>query len=285
MTLEDKDRVGATRETRGKGRSCLFPHATFGGGQQCRWRVTLKKAGVLGPAPACYPSLPAKDPLAGRLQRHAGLRHGPNRAQRASPFQLKLLLIHRGLGRRVGARPGVGQGFPDSYLQQPGPRAITSATPAHTQGPARPAPHLLSLCARLEQALLDGELQQVIILIAEGLTALRAQHAVPLGHLEHSGVHLTWERAPWDGRRANLSPQVPETNRPCGPLPPAVVPEVSTAEPGAGTHTELRGSSQPHRLLKVMRALSTWKRGISEETAQPELLQPETHPRLAPATA
>lgn len=59
-----------------------------------------------------------------------------------------------------------------------------------TPGPALPAAHLLCLCARLQQALLDGELQQVIILIAEGLAALCAQHAVPLGHLEHSGVHL-----------------------------------------------------------------------------------------------
>lgn len=47
------------------------------------------------------------------------------------------------------------------------------------------------------------------------------------------------------------------------PPPSTAVPEVGMAEPGAGTHTELRGSSQPHRLLKVMRALSTWKRGIS----------------------
>jgi hypothetical protein len=46
-------------------------------------------------------------------------------------------------------------------------------------------------------------------------------------------------------------------------LPPVAVPEGVVVEPGAGTHTELRGSSQPHRLLKVIRALSTWKRGIS----------------------
>lgn len=43
-----------------------------------------------------------------------------------------------------------------------------------------------------------------------------------------------------------------------------VIPEAAMAELGLGTHTEFTGSSQPHRLLKVMRALSTWKRGISE---------------------
>lgn len=50
----------------------------------------------------------------------------------------------------------------------------------------------------------------------------------------------------------------------CMSLGATVIPEAEIAELGLGTHTELTGSSQPHRLLKVMRALSTWKRGISE---------------------
>lgn len=63
------------------------------------------------PTPTSY------GPLAGRPQRQGRAEHGPSRPQTASPLQLKLLLIHRDLGRWVGARPGVGQGFPDSYLR------------------------------------------------------------------------------------------------------------------------------------------------------------------------
>lgn len=67
------------------------------------------------------------------------------------------------------------------------------------------------------------------------------------------------------------------------PSPPGaiVIPEAEMAELGAGTHTELTGSSQPHRLLKVIRALSTWKRGISERR-EPGLscLPPAVTPNL-----
>lgn len=57
------------------------------------------------------------------------------------------------------------------------------------------------------------------------------------------------------------------------------IPEAEMAELGVGIHTELTGSSQPHRLLKVIRALSTWKRGISERR-EPWLSC--LHPTVAP---
>lgn len=169
-----------------------------------------------------------------------------------------------------------------TYGQEP--RAVTSAGPAPSQGLALRVPHLLRLRARLEQALLDGELQQVVIFVTEGLAALCTQHAVPLGHLEHGGVHLTWERAPWVAEGPHSAPR---TQRPDAvpPPPSALLPGASTAEPGPGTHTELSGSSQPHRLPNVMRALSTWKRGISGREAKPELLRPEAHLCLAPVAA
>lgn len=55
-------------------------------------------------------------------------------------------------------------------------------------------PHLVGLGAGVEQALLDGELQQVVILIPQGLAAPRAQHRVPRRHLEHPRLHLARER-------------------------------------------------------------------------------------------
>lgn len=81
-----------------------------------------------------------------------------------------------------------------------------------------------------------------------------------------------------------LNPRGLVTRKLCRlPLPPVGVPDAATAELGAGTHTELRGSSQPHRLLKVMRALSTWKRGISVRR-QP-CLSPGGEPPVPPAPA
>jgi hypothetical protein len=64
-----------------------------------------------------------------------------------------------------------------------------------------------------------------------------------------------------------------------------VIPEAEMAELELGTHTELTGSSQPQRLLKVMRALSTWKRGISEGR-EPGLscLHPSVTPNLRRAS-
>lgn len=64
--------------------------------------------------------------------------------------------------------------------------------------------YLLGLRACLKQTLLDCKLQQVIVLISKGLAALSAQHAIPLGHLKHSGIHLAWERAPWAGGRGTM---------------------------------------------------------------------------------
>lgn len=87
-------------------------------------------------------------------------------------------------------------------------------------------------------------------------------------------------------QKGSTQPRGSETSEQhCRPPSPAAVPEAVTAEPelGAGTHTELRGSSQPHRLLKVMRALSTWKRGISARR-QPSLSQRPAPPRELPQT-
>lgn len=167
-----------------------------------------------------------------------------------------------------------------------GPALSPLLVPSTPRAQPLPAPHLLRLCASLKQALLDGKLQQIVVFIAKGLTALCAQHTVSLRHLKHSGVHLARERAPWMWQRGHVQPSAQRPARlVLRDLPPALVPEAVTAGPelGAGTHTELKGSSQPHRLLKVMRAFSTWKRGISEETATHEL--PWLEVRLCPAPA
>lgn len=182
---------------------------------------------------------------------------------RASPLQLKLLLKSRALGK-VGARPGVGQGFPDSHLQQPEPRAVTSATPALAQGlgPARtpPAPPPCPPPAGSAgwQTVADRRPRH-----EEARCAPCPARCTPRAPQTRRGP-------PHRGRgslgAAGGSCLAPGTRGPASCTarrPPAAVPEAATAEPGAGAHTELRGSSQPHRLPKVMRALSTWKRGIS----------------------
>lgn len=50
--------------------------------------------------------------------------------------------------------------------------------------------HLVILTARLQQALLDGELQQIILILPQGIL-VRPHHAVPPRHLEQGWVHLT----------------------------------------------------------------------------------------------
>lgn len=52
---------------------------------------------------------------------------------------------------------------------------------------------LVTLCAGVQQALLDGELQQVVILVSHWLTAAWAEGGVVCRGLEHRGVHLTVE--------------------------------------------------------------------------------------------
>lgn len=49
--------------------------------------------------------------------------------------------------------------------------------------------HLVVLAARLQQALLDGELQQVVLVLPQGVL-VGAHHAVPPRHLEERRVHL-----------------------------------------------------------------------------------------------
>lgn len=52
---------------------------------------------------------------------------------------------------------------------------------------------LVTLCAGVQQALLDGELQQVVILVPHWLAAAWAEGGVVCRGLEHRGVHLTVE--------------------------------------------------------------------------------------------
>lgn len=151
--------------------------------------------------------------------------------------------------------------------------------------------HLVVLAARLQQALLDGELQQVVVLVPQGLAAPRAQHRVARRHLEHPRLHLAREgpacgtataggtAAARGGPPAPRS--APRSHHPHGdpptPMPPPAPGHPHRSPPGPGgcapggwagaqTRTEPSGWSQPQRLLKVMRALRTWKRGISGGT-------------------
>lgn len=52
---------------------------------------------------------------------------------------------------------------------------------------------LVTLCAGVQQALLDGELQQVVILVPHWLAAAWAEGSVVFRRLKHRGVHLTVE--------------------------------------------------------------------------------------------
>lgn len=52
---------------------------------------------------------------------------------------------------------------------------------------------LVTLCAGVQQTLLDGELQQIVVLVPHWLAATRAEGGVVCGGLEHRGVHLTVE--------------------------------------------------------------------------------------------
>lgn len=61
--------------------------------------------------------------------------------------------------------------------------------------------HLVILTARLKQALLDGKLQQVIVLVTRHSFSLATQHAVATGGLEQRRGDLTaaaggWGRGP-----------------------------------------------------------------------------------------
>lgn len=53
--------------------------------------------------------------------------------------------------------------------------------------------HLVALRAGVQEALLDGELQQVVILVPHGLAATRPEGGVIRRGLEHRGVHLAQE--------------------------------------------------------------------------------------------
>lgn len=52
---------------------------------------------------------------------------------------------------------------------------------------------LVTLCAGVQEALLDGELQQVVVLVPHWFTAARPEGGVIGRGLEHRGVHLTEE--------------------------------------------------------------------------------------------
>lgn len=54
--------------------------------------------------------------------------------------------------------------------------------------------HLLGLGAGVQQALLDGELQKVVVFVPQRLAAPRSQHRVSRRHLEHRRLHLARER-------------------------------------------------------------------------------------------
>lgn len=53
--------------------------------------------------------------------------------------------------------------------------------------------HLVALCAGVQEALLDGELQQVVVLVPHRLAAARSEGGVIRGGLEHRWVHLAQE--------------------------------------------------------------------------------------------
>lgn len=52
---------------------------------------------------------------------------------------------------------------------------------------------LVALCAGVQEALLDGELQQVVVLVPHRLAAARPEGGVIRRGLEHRGVHLAEE--------------------------------------------------------------------------------------------
>lgn len=52
---------------------------------------------------------------------------------------------------------------------------------------------LVALCAGVQEALLDGELQQVVVFVPHRLAAARPKGGVIRRGLEHRGVHLTEE--------------------------------------------------------------------------------------------
>lgn len=67
---------------------------------------------------------------------------------------------------------------------------VSQGGAAGRQGGAAAGTHLVILTARLKQALLDGELQQVIVVIAGGRLSLAAQHTVAARSLEQRGGDL-----------------------------------------------------------------------------------------------
>lgn len=56
---------------------------------------------------------------------------------------------------------------------------------------------LVTLCAGVQEALLDGELQQVVVLVPHWLAAAWPEGGVIHRGLEHRGVHLTEEGRGW----------------------------------------------------------------------------------------
>ena len=58
-------------------------------------------------------------------------------------------------------------------------------------------PDLVTLCAGVQEALLDGELQQVVVLVPHWLAAAWPQGGIIRRGLEHRGIHLTEEGRGW----------------------------------------------------------------------------------------
>lgn len=124
--------------------------------------------------------------------------------------------------------------------------------------------HLVALCAGVQEALLDGELQQVVIFVPHRLAAARSEGGVIRWGLEHRGVHLTQEgrgRVTCENAFKKLEGSFLDvgtaTSDKKQKSPALSVPS------SLCTVTELTGSSQPHRLLNVTLAFNTWNRGIS----------------------
>lgn len=125
--------------------------------------------------------------------------------------------------------------------------------------------HLVALCASVQEALLDGELQQVVVFVPHRLAAAWSKGGVICGGLEHRGVHLTQEGR---GRVTceNAFKKLEDSFLNVGTAPSDKKQQKSPAlsvPSSLCTVTELTGSSQPHRLLNVTLAFNTWNRGIS----------------------
>lgn len=186
-------------------------------------------------------------------------------------------------GHRAGCWSGLPRRLPAAdggrscHLWRPCPRPRPGPRPCPTCSASAPASSRLcrmANCSRSSSSSRRGSLRSV------------PSTLYPSGTSNTAGSTSQGKGLP-ARQKGSTQPQGSETSeqQPLHPPPPAV-PEAVTAEPepepGAGTHTELRGSSQPHRLLKVMRALSTWKRGISVRRQRSLSQRPAPPPGAAP---